>query len=115
MTIVAALRVAVRYVEEKKCTRVLSVPEMPSDDDRARIIAEVSALGHDLDGLAAASETARVYQREYEALKGDLQRRGFFLMPEIAQAVADAFQAESMANAPPPRRAVAPRTSTSQP
>lgn len=104
MTIAEALRAAARYVEMNLPSIAWDRETVQSDEDKARITAEVSALGHDLDGLAAASETAPVYPREYEAIKGELQRRGFFLTPEIAQAVADAFQAERLTNVPPPRR-----------
>ena len=106
MTIAEALRAAARYVEEHKATSAWDGPEMPLDEEKARIVAEVSALGHDLDGLAAASETAPVYHREYEAIKGELQRRGFFQTPEIVQAVADAFHTEAVAQIGPKKPAV---------
>ncbi len=101
MTIAEALRTAARYIEQQKATLAWDGPDMPTSAEKARIAVKVSALGHDFDGLAAASETAPVYYREYEVLKDDLQRRGFFLTPEIAQAIADAFEAERVAKASP--------------
>lgn len=115
MTVTEVLRAAAHHVEEHKAALVWNGPEMPSDEEKARLIAEVSKLGHEIDSLAAASETARIYPREYEAIRDELHRRGFTLSPEIAQAVADVFQAERLANAPPSRRSIKPRTSTSQP
>ena len=114
MTITDALRAAARHVEERKATVAWEVSEARSDEERDRIIAEVSALGHELDSLAAASETSRVYPREFEAIRDELQARGFILAPEVAQAIADAFHTEKLANAPPPRRSKAARTSASR-
>lgn len=114
MTLTDALRAAARHVEEHKATLARGGLEVPSDEERARAAA-VSAFGHELDSLAAASETAQVYPREFEAIRDELQARGFTLAPEVAQAVADAFQAERLANAPPPRRSRAARTSASRP
>ncbi len=101
MTIAEALRAAAHHVEEHKALLAWDGPEMPTPAEKAQIAVEVAVLGHDLDGLASASETAPVYYREYEVLKDALQRRGFFLNPEIAQAIADAFEAERVAKANP--------------
>ena len=114
VTITDALRAAARHVEERKATVAWEGPETRSDGDRARNIAAVSALGHEIDSLAAASETSRVYPREFEAIRDELQARGFILAPEVAQAVADAFDAERLANALLERRSKAARTSASR-
>ena len=111
MTIAEALRAVAHHVEQHAAALL---PD-GSEDDRARL-AEVSSLGHELDSLAAASETARVYWREYETFRDELQQRGFTLAPEVDQAVADAFEAERLAHhVPPPRRSAAPRAEASQP
>ena len=58
MTIAEALRAAARYVEEHKATLAWNGPEMPSDEEKARVVAEVSVLGYELDSLAAARAVA---------------------------------------------------------
>ncbi len=100
MTVAEALRAAAHHVEGHRSASACDGPEMPSDEERVRLAAEISALGHELDSLAAASETARVYRREVEAVVCELRRRGFTLPPGVAQAVADAF--EEVAPTPKP-------------
>ena len=114
VTLTDALRAAARHVEDHKATLAWEGSEAPSDEERARAAAAASALGHEIDSLAAASETSRIYPREFEAIRSELQRLGFTLAPEVAQAVADAFHAERLANAPSPRRSKAARTSASR-
>lgn len=105
MTVAEALRAAALYVEEHGSASARNGPEVASDDERASLVAEVSALGRELDSLSAASETARVYRREVEAVVCELRRRGVTLPPEVAQAVADAFQeADPAPKAAPARR-----------
>lgn len=61
---------------------------------KARIGGEVAALGRELKALADVSESERVDYRRYEALKSELQRRGFFLRNDHAQDIANAFHAQ---------------------
>ncbi len=104
MGITEALRAAARSVKEHGAASALGGPGPSSDVEGARVADEVSALGYEFDSLAAASETAPVYAREYETIRDELSRRGLTLPPEVDQAVTSAFLDEAAKHAAPRRR-----------